>query len=553
MTNYLNGKFGDERYLELPADGSGSKFSLNVDGTSTSFDFGPSNATTPTLMTTDKIVAAMQTKLNAANMNLTVSYDAAGRTFKFVDTVVDPTVPPRVVKISADPVNNMLGLTAAASQLGADGLMVNQVTPNSVTPIRALADERSGIVVNYNTGNKQFTFSSGTTGDASTIAITAIDSTGAVTTDAGLNPLAASIFGVKTTSVLASTLSLRGVASTPAIAYGTSPSINLNNNFSVTADNNTFIVTVDDVSGTVKIPVGADYSLAGFKQALQDQINLLGDNTGKSVSGVKVDYDATAQRFTFTTGTATSSSFIKVSGKGPWGLESSQNGQGATSTWIRPTQATDASGKLLYIDAKGQETTNGDGFLTAPKWTPIYLDKGELTFDTGGKLVSPLSGTQLQTVFLQDGKGALTINIDYSKSTQYTSPFAVLSQTQDGAPEGDLVGVTIGNDGLVSASYSNGSQKSLAKILLVNFSNPTGLRQVGDSSFLTSAASGNPILGTAGGAGFGTIRAGATEGSNVDLTQELVDLITAQRNFQANAKAIETSTAMTQAIINIRG
>jgi flagellar hook protein FlgE len=70
---------------------------------------------------------------------------------------------------------------------------------------------------------------------------------------------------------------------------------------------------------------------------------------------------------------------------------------------------------------------------------------------------------------------------------------------------------------------------------------------------LSSAASGNPILGTAGGAGFGTIRAGATERSNVDLTQELVDLITAQRNFQANAKAIETSTTMTQAIINIRG
>jgi len=176
-----------------------------------------------------------------------------------------------------------------------------------------------------------------------------------------------------------------------------------------------------------------------------------------------------------------------------------------------------------------------------------------LTFDTGGKILSPKAGTQLETVFLAGGKGALTINIDYSKSTQFTSAFAVLSQSQDGAPEGDLVGVTIGVDGLVSASYSNGAQKSLAKILLVNFSSPKGLRQIGDSSFLSSAASGNPILGTAGGAGFGTIRAGATERSNVDLTQELVDLITAQRNFQANAKAIETSTTMTQAIINIRG
>ncbi len=557
LTNYLSNKFGDERYFELPTDGTGSKFSLTVDGVAHAFDFGPTlNATVgalPTKMTTDAVVTAMQTKLDAANMNLTVSYNAAGRSFKFVDTVVDPLAVPRVISISSETANQVMGLTSTTTPLGADGLMANQVTPNSDTFIRAQADQRFGMTVTYNTGNKNFIFSSGTTGDKSTISITPIDNTGTVTGDAGINPLAASIFGLKTDVVTASALSLRGVASMPAIAYGTSPSINMKNNFSVGPDNNTFIVTVDDVSGTVTIPVGTDYSLEGFKKELQNQINLLADSTGKSVSGVKVDFDNTAQRFTFTSSTATSNSFIKVTGKGPWGLEATQNGQGTTSTWIRPTQSTDATGKLVYIDAQGKETTSGDGFVTAPKWTPIYLDKGELTFDTGGKLVSPLSGSQLETVFLQDGKGALTINIDYSKSTQYTSPFAVLSQTQDGAPEGDLVGVTIGNDGLVSASYSNGTQKSLAKILLVNFSNPTGLRQVGDSSFLTSAASGNPILGTAGSAGFGTIRAGATERSNVDLTQELVDLITAQRNFQANAKAIETSTTMTQAIINIRG
>ena len=255
-------------------------------------------------------------------------------------------------------------------------------------------------------------------------------------------------------------------------------------------------------------------------------------------------------------GTATSNSFIKVSGATTWGLANIDAGRGSTSTWIKPTQFTeemDGVPVAKYIDEFGRETNSADGFSALPEWSPIYLDKGELTFDTGGKLVSPQGGTQLETVYLAGGKGALTINIDYSASTQQTSPFAVLSQSQDGAPEGDLVGVTIGNDGLVSASYSNGSQKSLAKILLTNFSSPTGLRQIGDSSFLASAASGNPILGTAGTAGFGTIRAGATERSNVDLTQELVELITAQRNFQANAKAIETSTTMTQAIINIRG
>ena len=247
--------------------------------------------------------------------------------------------------------------------------------------------------------------------------------------------------------------------------------------------------------------------------------------------------------------------FIKISGSNAWGLETVEAGRGTTSTWIKPTQHQDYVGGAFqpkYIDGDGNETTNGDGFTTLPAWSPIYLDKGELTFDTGGNLVSPVEGTQLETVYLAGGKGALTINIDYSASTQFSSAFAVLSQSQDGAPEGDLVGVTIGNDGLVSASFSNGSQKSLAKILLANFSSPVGLRQIGDSSFLTSAASGKPILGTPGSAGFGTLRAGATERANVDLTQELVDLITAQRNFQANAKAIETSSTMTSAIINLR-
>jgi len=291
---------------------------------------------------------------------------------------------------------------------------------------------------------------------------------------------------------------------------------------------------------------------------LQKGINALASPDGDSpttVNGVKVTYDYAENHFKFTTGTKGADSFIKISGSSNWGLDQVEAGRGTTSSWIKPSHHKDLVGGALqpkYIDKDGKETTNGDGFTSLPAWSPIYLDKGELTFNTAGKLFSPLKGTQLETVYLAGGKGALTINVDYAASTQFTSPFAVLSQSQDGAPEGSLVGVTIGNDGLVSASFSNGNQKSLAKILLTNFSSPAGLRQMGDSSFLASAASGKPQLGTAGSAGFGTLRAGATERANVDLTQELVDLITAQRNFQANAKAIETSSTMTSAIINLR-
>lgn len=541
-TNFLNRTFGDERNFDFPSAAS-KDFKVTVGTTSASYTIAlpPSS----TKMSIDQVVAAMQARVDAAPAalaGLQVGYDRAAQAFTFASS----TSPGAVIKVSSGTAtaNSVLGFGVDDVTVGDGGLYPSKVTPNSDTFVRPVAQQRYGISMTYDTVNKVFNIASGTTGDESTIAISAPTTTGT------------NLLGMTAKEVTMSSEALRGIASKPAMASGTSPSINVNNNFSVDSTNNRFVVTVDDVRGVVTIPPRADYSLTSFISELEKGINLLADDTGKTVNGVKVDYDKLAGKFTFTTGTATSNSFIKVSGSAAWGLDGAEAGRGQTSNWIKPTQfqdLNDGSAKSIYIDEFGKETTNGDGFKTLPEWSPIYLDKGELTFDTGGNLVSPIAGSQLETVFLEDGKGALTININYSKSTQYTSPFAVLSQSQDGAPEGDLVGVTIGVDGLVSASYSNGTQKSLAKILLVNFSSPKGLRQIGDSSFLASSASGNPILGTAGGAGFGTIRAGATERSNVDLTQELVDLITAQRNFQANAKAIETSTTMTQAIINIRG
>ena len=409
------------------------------------------------------------------------------------------------------------------------------------------ANQRYGMKVGFDAVNKQFYLESGTTGDTSSISLSAVSTA------------AATALGLKSAVVDTETVATRGIPSTAAVTYGSTPTVNTATNFSVDATNNKFIVTVDGIKSTVTLDI-REYSLAEFTQALQDKINSMQEIrtdglTPKEINGVKVEFDTTKKAFKFTSGTTGADSFIKISGEPIWGLSAVEAGRGETSTWIQPTQHVDYSNgtpQPKYIDAQGNETTSTDGYVGLPAWSPVYLDKGELTFDTGGKLVSPIEGTQLETVYLAGGKGALKINIDYSASTQYSSAFAVLSQSQDGAPEGDLVGVTIGNDGLVSASFSNGSQKSLAKILLANFSSPVGLRQIGDSSFLASAASGKPILGTPGSAGFGTLRAGATERANVDLTQELVDLITAQRNFQANAKAIETSSTMTSAIINLR-
>ena len=424
---------------------------------------------------------------------------------------------------------------------------------------------RFGMKVNFDPVNKKFVFQSGTTGDHSSIELLNVVNSDVA---ASRGSVLQNIFGLKVDPELPNKFSteteevaIRGIESLPAIAYGSTPTINTATNFNVDNTNNKFIVTVDGIKATINVPVN-EYSLAEFTAELQRQINSIAEEripadglTPKEINGVKVEYDLTRKAFKFTSGTTGSDSFIKISGEPIWGLSAVEAARGSTSTWIKPTQHVDVvngTPQPKYIDGEGKETTSSDGYVGLPAWSPVYLDKGELTFDTGGNLVSPAEGTQLETVYLAGGKGALTINIDYSASTQFSSAFAVLSQSQDGAPEGDLVGVTIGNDGLVSASFSNGSQKSLAKILLANFSSPVGLRQIGDSSFLTSAASGKPILGTPGAAGFGTLRAGATERANVDLTQELVDLITAQRNFQANAKAIETSSTMTSAIINLR-
>jgi flagellar hook-basal body protein len=356
-------------------------------------------------------------------------------------------------------------------------------------------------------------------------------------------------------SQLPSDEAVRGVVSLPAIAQGSSIAVNVNNNFSVDVSNNTFVVSVDDVKGTLVLPTSSGYTLDSFILELEKGINQLASTNGSTVSGVKVAYDADTNGLVFTSGTTGTDSFIKVSGSATWGLANIGSGRGTTTTWIKPSQSADTVNGVSvnkYIDEFGVETASADGFSTLPEWSPIFLDKGELTFDTSGNLVSPTGGAQLDTVFLAGGRGALNLSIDYTGTTQFSQAFAVKAQSQDGSPEGDLVGVDIGDDGLVVASYSNGSQESLGKIVLTTFASNEGLRQNGDSSYLSSAKSGAAAFGEAGTAGFGTIRAGARERSNVDLTTELVGLITAQRNFQANAKAIETSSALTSAIINIR-
>ena len=581
IQNQLNVKFGDERYFDLTTASSNTfKVNFTSGGATSVVDIDLSTTFNSDALkltaTTDQVVAAIQAKLDSATNagglgagKVTVSYDYAAREFLF-----KPASSSDTVALSSSATNNLFKTTPTLAPVDATGSYGQTVTPNGALQ-RVANEQRYGINVEYDGARQTFSFSSGTTGDTSQIDVNfsvptfnattgvptgAVDAQGDKTLQTNLP--AAAFMGFEVTNTtdslyqeLPSAEAVRGVVSLPAVSRGSSIAVNVNNNFSVDASNNTFVVSVDDVKGTLVIPTGSGYTLDSFIIELEKGINQLASENGNTVSGVTVEYDSESNGLVFTSGTTGTDSFIKVSGSATWGLANIGSGRGTTTTWIKPSQAADVVNGVSinkYIDEFGNETASADGFTTLPEFSPIFLDKGELTFDTSGNLVSPTGGAQLDTVFLAGGRGALNLSIDYTGTTQFSQAFAVKAQSQDGSPEGDLVGVDIGDDGLVVASYSNGSQESLGKIVLTTFASNEGLRQNGDSSYLSSAKSGAATFGEAGTAGFGTIRAGARERSNVDLTTELVGLITAQRNFQANAKAIETSSALTSAIINIR-
>jgi len=142
--------------------------------------------------------------------------------------------------------------------------------------------------------------------------------------------------------------------------------------------------------------------------------------------------------------------------------------------------------------------------------------------------------------------------IDISQSTQYGSDYAVRGLTQDGYTTGRLSGVEISSEGNIVASYTNGQSTILGQVALANFGNTQGLNPQGDTSWGESFSSGAALVGEPGTASLGLIQSGSLEGSNVQLTEQLVALITSQRNFQANAQTIQTAEAVTQAIINLR-
>lgn len=176
-----------------------------------------------------------------------------------------------------------------------------------------------------------------------------------------------------------------------------------------------------------------------------------------------------------------------------------------------------------------------------------------LTFDSAGQLTNPANGQITFPAYTPaTGAAPITMTFDYSDVSQFGDNFTVNSTNQDGFTTGRLIGIDIDSNGVVQARFTNGRSNALGKVALANFANPQGLQQLGDTQWAETFASGQALRGEAGNSGFGVIQSGALEASNVDITEQLVNMITAQRNFQANAQMISTADAITQTIINIR-
>jgi len=222
-----------------------------------------------------------------------------------------------------------------------------------------------------------------------------------------------------------------------------------------------------------------------------------------------------------------------------------------------------SSGGVSIFDSLGVSHIQSSYFVKTEnpnEWQVYsYVDgkkSGEavtLKFSDTGELVEPVDGKiKLDTFTPETGAGDMELTLDITGSAQYGEAFAIRDSHQNGYAAGKLNEISIDETGVVYARYSNNADVALGQIALTVFPNQQGLQQQGDSLWAQTYNSGDPRTGVPATSDFGKIKSGHLEGSTVDLTDQLVNMIVAQRNFQANAQMISTQDQVTQTIINIR-
>ena len=526
---------------------------------------------------------------------LKITYDSSGQHFSLqgVPSKIGTSTSSKMFSFSAyapgeGTGSNAIGLKTLANKatanIGGGAVLKAESIVFNGDQIAADTQRAYGVEVSYNNLTRKFDISSGSTGEdipsnsavgvgdagqaASNIEIGRLaivngEATAATAGTGGTNALLG-INATSAVSVAAGDTAGKGLKSTAATLSGKTSNEDLSEDFflSSAAEETIFVVNVNDITAAIKVPEGV-YNGTQLATALQERINQMEDGTGNTVNGVTVVYNTNTNSFTFTTGTTGIKSKIFVSGSARLGLDNLELQTGSTPSFVNMANATatSATGQSLYVNDDGDTTT----LAPDSSWTPttngtfakVYLRPGELTFDTQGNLVSPIQKVGYKGDFAANAdldQSALSIDLDlnFNGSTQFASDFNVKSVTQDGQTVGKLDGLDVASNGLVSANYTNGLNIALGRLVTVNFNNQNGLKQIGNATYVETSVSGVANVGEAGADGYGTILSGSLERSNVDITEELVNLITAQRNFQANAKTIETNTTLTQAIIQIR-
>ena len=277
---------------------------------------------------------------------------------------------------------------------------------------------------------------------------------------------------------------------------------------------------------------------------------------------------ATSLRLPATSGAAQATSAVTMSVN-----LNANSGPPATATFDRfdPTSYNQSTQTTVYdSDGNPQVMTNyfrrDAGVTTGSRWSVFSFvgdqqltsgsgasNKMTLAFDSTGALTGTPSATNFDPFTTAGSTAQQQFSFTFgADTTQTAQPFNVGARGQNGRAVGQIQGVTVDEHGIVKASFSNGDTQAIGQVMLANFANPSGLRQLGNSYWSPTGISGDAKLGSAGTGGFGNLMSGTIERSNVDITEELVNLIAAQRDFQANAKALDTASQVSQTIFNIR-
>lgn len=229
--------------------------------------------------------------------------------------------------------------------------------------------------------------------------------------------------------------------------------------------------------------------------------------------------------------------FVKTGNTGEWEVYANVDG---TTNQTVDLGAGPGAPVTLQFDTSGKLSTAATDVPPAPFPMPLTI-----SIDLNGVIQAATGGTN-------NAASPLTFGIDFTGSSQFGSAFGTNRLEQDGYTAGRLAGLAVGADGVVQGRYSNGQARNLGQIVLANFTNPNGLINLGGNQWAESATSGPPTVGVAATGSLGALQSAAVEESNVDLTAELVAMITYQRNYQANAQSIKTQDSIMQTIVNLR-